>query len=234
VALRPRLERALELFHRRHPDRPVTVNYARVPVGAMRGIPNTVDVLVTHPYVYGVLGAFIDTYGLRGRPEDFDQARAERDVLLPGAPKLTEWAPDEPWRLTATIVATPEIYVHDWGDAEAIDRWLYRHYPAWEEAMIGTLRLWLEVAHDWAASHEVPIVFGEGWIGYTPRDGRFEEGPVGAEFCRLAIDESVRVGAWGTVVCSNAAPHHAMWADTVLQQQCNEAFRNRTSFRQTS
>jgi hypothetical protein len=234
VALRPRLERALELFHRHHPERPVTVNYARVPVGAMRGIPDTVDVLVTHPYVYGVLGAFIDTYGLRGRAEDFDQARAERDVLLAGAPKLAEWAPDEPWRLTATIVALPEIYVHDWGDAEAIDRWLYRHYPIWEEAMTGTLALWLDVAHDWATSHDVPIVFGEGWIGYTPRDGRFEEGPVGAEFCRLAIDESVRVGAWGTVVCSNAAPHHAMWADAALQQQCNEAFRTKSPLRPTS
>jgi hypothetical protein len=233
VALRPRLERALELFHRHHPERPVTVNYARVPVGAMRGIPETVDVLVTHPYVYGVLGAFIDAYGLRGRPEDFDQALAERDVLLPGAPKLAEWTPDEPWRLAATIVAVPEIYVHDWGDAEAIDRWLYRHYPIWEEAMTGTLGLWLDVAHDWATSHDVPIVFGEGWIGYTPRDGRFEEGPVGAEFCRLAIDESVRVGAWGTVVCSNAAPHHAMWADAALQQQCNEAFRTRTPLRPT-
>jgi hypothetical protein len=117
VALRPRLERALELFHRHQPERPVTVNYARVPVGAMRGIPDTIDVLVTHPYVYGVLGAFIDAYGLRGGVEDFDQARAERDLLLPGAPKLAEWAPDEPWRLTATIVALPEIYVHDWGDA---------------------------------------------------------------------------------------------------------------------
>jgi hypothetical protein len=63
VALRPRLERALELFHRHQPERPVTVNYARVPVGAMRGIPDTIDVLVTHPYVYGVLGAFIDAYG---------------------------------------------------------------------------------------------------------------------------------------------------------------------------
>ena len=82
MALRPRLERALELFHRQQPDRPVTVNYARVPVGAMRGIPDTVDILVTHPYVYGVLGPF-DAYGLRGRPEDFDQARADRDTCFP-------------------------------------------------------------------------------------------------------------------------------------------------------
>jgi hypothetical protein len=234
VALRPRLERALDVFHTRHPDRPVTVNYARVPVGAMRGIPETVDVLVTHPYVYGVLGAFIESYGLRGRPEDFDQARAEREILLPGAPKITEWAPDQSWRLTATIVAEPEIYTHDWGDAEAIDRWLYRHYPAWEQEMITTLRLWLAAAHDWAVGHGVPIVFGEGWIGYTPRDGRFEEGPIGAEFCRLAVDESTRVGAWGTIVCSNAAPQHAMWADVDLQRECNAAFRSGSLLRPTT
>lgn len=234
VALRPRLERALDVFHARHPDRPVTVNYARVPVGAMRGIPETIDVLVTHPYVYGVLGAFIESYGLRGRAEDFDQARADREILLPGAPKITEWAPDQPWRLTATIVAEPEIYVHDWGNAEAIDRWLYRHYPGWEKAMIDTLRLWLAVARDWALDHGVPLVFGEGWIGYTPRDGRFEEGPIGAEFCRLAVDESTRVGAWGTIVCSNAAPQHAMWADLGLQRECNAAFRSGSLLRATT
>ena len=91
--------------------------------------------------------------------------------------------------------------------------------------MATTLRLWLDVAHDWANQHGVPIVFGEGCIGYTPRDGRFEEGPIGAEFCRLAIDESLRVDAWGTIVCSNAGPHHAMWDDVALQRQCNEAFR---------
>ena len=90
--------------------------------------------------------------------------------------------------------------------------------------MRSTLELWLDAARDWALTHDVPIVFGEGWIGYTPRDGRFEEGPIGAEFCRHAINESLRVGAWGTIVCSNAAPQHAMWADRALQQQCNEAF----------
>ena len=73
---------------------PVTVNYARVPVGAMRGIPENIDVLVTHPYVYGVLGAFIDDVRPAGPGEDFDQARAARDILLPDAPQLADWAPD--------------------------------------------------------------------------------------------------------------------------------------------
>ena len=227
VGLRPRLERAVAAFHRLQPAVPVTVNYAHVPVGSMRGIPENVDVLVTHPYVYGVLGAFIDAYGLRRPVAEFDQARADADNLLPGAPGIGEWGPEGDWRREATIVSDAEIYVHDCGDAEAIDRWLYRHYSEWEQEMISTLSTWLDVAHDWALAHDVPLVFGEGWVGYTPLDGRFEEGPVGAEFCRRAINESLRVGAWGTIVCSNAAPQHAMWADVALQQQCNEAFRNR-------
>lgn len=229
VQLRPRLTRALDVFHARHPDRPVTVNYAQVPAGGMRGIPDNVDVLVTHPYVYGVLGAFIAEFGLRGPAAEFDQARADTEILRPGAPRLAEWVPAQEWRLKATIVSRPEVYVHDWCDAEAVDRWLYRRYGAWEQQMVTTLRLWLDVARDWALAHGVPLVFGEGWIGYTPKDGRFEEGPVGAEFCRLAVRESVRVDAWGTVVCSNAAPQHAMWADVALQQQCNAAFLHSSS-----
>jgi len=228
VGLRPRLERAVAAFHRLQPAVPVTVNYAHVPVGAMRGIPENVDVLVTHPYVYGVLDAFIDAYGLRRPVSEFDQERADREILLPGSPRIEEWGPDGDWRRVATIVSAAEIYVHDCGDAEAIDRWLYRHYPAWEQQMISTLRTWLDAARDWALAHDVPLVFGEGWIGYTPRDGRFEEGPIGAEFCRQAIDESLRVGAWGTIVCSNAAPQHAMWAYVALQLQCNRAFLSRT------
>ena len=69
--------------------------------------------------------------------------------------------------------------------------------------------------------------FGEGWVGYTPLHGRFEEGPVGAEICRLGRRRAAGVGAWGTVVCSNAAPQHPMWSDVALQQECNETFRDR-------
>lgn len=231
LGLRPRLERAVDAFHQRQPGVPVTVNYAHVPVATMRGVPENIDVLVTHPYVYGVLDAFIAEYGLRGTIDDFDQELADRDILRPGSPRIAEWGPQLDWRRRATIISAPEIYVHDNGDAEAIDRWLYQHYPSWERAMDERLRLWLDVARDWAIVHGVPLVFGEGWIGYTPRDGRFEEGPIGAEFCRHAIDESIRVDAWGTIVCSNAAPQHAMWADIGLQQQCNTAFTRMTPIR---
>jgi hypothetical protein len=86
------------------------------------------------------------------------------------------------------------------------------------------LRIWLDVAADHAAARGIPLVLGEGWIGYTPLHSDFEGGPIGAEYCRLAMRESRRVGAWGTIVCSNAAPHHPMWADVALQVECNEIF----------
>lgn len=229
VALRPRLERALAAFHDRQPEVPVTVNYAGVPAGAMRGIPENVDVLVTHPYLYGVLGALVDRYGINGPAAGFDRESAVRDGLLPpDAPPISAWAPAHPWRSVATIIWPPIVYVHDLGDAAAFDRWLYDHWQEWRLEMLGRLRLWLDVARDWALAHRVPLVFGEGWVGYTPAQARFEEGPVGAEICRFAVDESIRVGAWGTIVCSNCAPQHAMWDDVPLQLQCNRAFLTRT------
>ena len=51
------------------------------------------------------------------------------------------------------------------------------------------------------------------------------------EIANLLYDESIRVDAWGTIVCSNAAPQHAMWADVALQQQCNAAFSRMTPIR---
>lgn len=229
-ALSDRLERGLVEFHRLCPAVPVTVNYAHVPVEAMSAIPASVDVLVFHPYIYGVLQALIDTYGLRGANEDFAQQAARTDLLRPGAPDLTEWVlpAEDAWRLEASIIAKPEMYVHDWCDPAAFDRWLYDHYGAWREEMATKLTLWLEVAADNARARGVPLAFGEGWVGYTPLHGTFEEGPVGAELCRRAVAESARVGAWGTIVCSNAAPQHPMWADVALQVECNEEFTRRT------
>ena len=65
----------------------------------------------------------------------------------------------------------------------------------------------------------------EGWVGYTPLHASFEEGPVGAEICEHAVRRSRELGAWGTLVCSNAAPHHPMWNDVALQRRLNDEFR---------
>lgn len=227
VGLTERLERGLAAFHARRPADPVTVNYAHVPVGSMRGIPRQVDVLVFHPYVYGVLDEVTAAFDLRGALADFPRAAVEAaGILRADAPEPESWilTGEEAWKMEATIVGKPEIYLHDWIDAEAFDRFLYERYQAHATEMNRILTTWLDVAADVAAARGVPLVFGEGWIGYTPLHGDFEEGPIGAAFCRFAIAESDRVGAWGTIVCSNAAPQHPMWADIRLQQECNRAF----------
>lgn len=223
VELRPRLEAGIAAFSARHPQVLCGVNYAAVPVTAMRGVPHNAQVLVVHPYVYGVLDDLVEEFALRGAPEDFPQERADAELLRAGSPRLAEWAPpaDEEWKRHASIVGHAEIYVHDWCDPEAVDRWLYARYGAHRIAMATRLREWVGIAADTAARLGIPLVFGEGWVGYTPRDCRFEEGPVGAQICRDAVRLSVEVGAWGSIVCSNAAPHHAMWADEALQRECN-------------
>lgn len=222
VELRDRLEVGHAVFTSRHPDVLCGVNYAAVPVTAMRGVPRNAGALVVHPYVYGVLDDLVEEFALRGDPADFPQARADAELLRPGAPRLREWAPpaDEVWKQEASIVGLAEIYVHDWCDPVAVDRWLYDRYGAHRIAMANRLREWIGVAADHADRLGIPLVLGEGWVGYTPRDSRFEEGPVGAQICRDAVRLSAQVGAWGSVVCSNAAPHHAMWADADLQQEC--------------
>ncbi|MEJ3653650.1 cellulase-like family protein [Actinomycetes bacterium KLBMP 9759] len=226
VELGPSLEKAVERFRARHPGRRITVNYGGVPHAGMRGIPTNIDVLVVHPYVYGVLGALIEEFGLRGSDEDFPQEHAAAQLLRPDAPPLAEWTvpAEHRWRTEATSIRRPEIYVHDWTDPAKFDRWLYDHYGEYRVAMAEKLTMWLDVAADWAAAHGVPLVLGEGWVGYTPLHGTFEEGPVGADFCRLAVSEAAARGAWGTVVCSNAAPQHPMWDDIALQRECTASF----------
>ena len=227
LGLRDTLEAGIDRFKRRHPGVPVTANYARVPVGALRGVPRNADVAIFHPYVYGVLGQLVDEFALRNPSRPFPQQRAYDELLRDGAPPFEEWLPPEGdrWRLDATVVRRREVYTHDWCDPVKWDRWLYDRYGEHRRAMTETLDIWLDAAADWAAAHDVPLVFGEGWIGYTPLYGTFEEGPVGAAFCEYAVRASIRVGAWGTVVCSNAAPQHPMWQDVGLQRRLNEEFR---------
>ncbi|MBO0890699.1 MAG: hypothetical protein J2P14_07275, partial [Acidothermales bacterium] len=226
AALRPLLENAVERFRERHPRQLVTANYAGVPVAEMRHLPTNVDVAVFHPYVYGVLGELVETFALRDDERPFAQERAYAELLRPGAPPVDEWRlPEtERWRARATIMRQRELYAHDWCDPAKWDRWLYDRYGEHRVAMDEKLRLWIDVAADWAAANGVPLVFGEGWVGYTPLHGTFEEGPVGAAFCERAVQLSQDVGAWGTVVCSNAAPQHPMWGDVPLQRRLNEAF----------
>ncbi|WP_218125351.1 cellulase-like family protein [Glycomyces harbinensis] len=223
VELRERLEAGIDAFRARRPEVLCAANYAGVPVASMRGLPRNATALAFHPYVYGVLDDLVREFALRDDPSEFPQERADAELLRPGAPRLADWnlPPEAAWRSRASIMKRTEVYVHDWCDPEKVDRWLYDRYGAHRLAMAAQLRDWIDAAADNAARLGVPLVFGEGWVGYTPRDCRFEEGPVGAQICRDAAAHAARVEAWGSIVCSNAAPQHPMWADEEIQRECN-------------
>lgn len=227
LGLRQPLTEGIDRFRTRHPDVPVGVDYARVPVGRMRGIPTNAGVVVFHPYVYGVLEELLDTFALRDPTRPYPQRLAYEQLLRPDAPALDDWQPPaaDQWKLAATVVPRRELYTHDWCDPVKWDRWLYDRYGAHRQSMADTLELWIAAAADWASQHDVPLVFGEGWVGYTPLRSEFEGGPVGAGICERAVQLSAQAGAWGTLICSNAAPHHPMWADVDLQRRLNTHFR---------
>ena len=128
------------------------------------------------------------------------------------------------WRFRATIMRQAELWVHDNVNARNWDAWLYSHAGEDLSAMYATLDMWLDVARDWSLEKGIPVAFGEGWVGYTPLEGTFEEGPIGQQFILHAMRRSAQIGAIGTTACSNAAPHHPMWDDVEFLQEANREF----------
>ena len=227
IGLQETLERGIDVFKARRDDQLIAVNYAGVPVGQLSAVPRNAEVVVFHPYVYGVLDEMSEVFGFRDESQPFPQALVDEQLLRAGAPALNQWAPpaEDAWRLEATVVGPRVVYVHDWCDPAQWDRWLYDRYAAHAAAMESKLSTWIDAARDLAEDRQLSLVFGEGWVGYTPLLGTFEEGPIGSAICRRAARMAGAAGAWGSVVCSNAAPHHPMWADITLQRDINRAFR---------
>jgi hypothetical protein len=64
---------------------------------------------------------------------------------------------------------------------------------------------------EWARWHGIPALVGEGWVGYTPLHGTFEESARGRALAEHGVTTALQYGVWGVVLCSNAAPHHPMW-----------------------
>ncbi|MDQ1294414.1 MAG: hypothetical protein QG608_2297 [Actinomycetota bacterium] len=215
VGLQSSLEAAIARFKMRHPSLLVGFGFSPVPVDQMRGLPRNADLALFQPEVEGVLGELVDTFALRDPLRAFPQERAQRELLRPGAPALHDWScrPEDEWRRKASLISHREIYLHDWCDPYRLDHWLVDRYPYHRIAMTRLLRTWTEVAADWAASQEIPLVFGDGWIGAVPRCSTLEQGPVGQETCEEGVNQARRIGAWGTAVCSTAAPHRTGWAD---------------------
>ncbi|MRG61188.1 hypothetical protein GE115_15135 [Agromyces sp. CFH 90414] len=210
-----------------HPDQLVTVSYGKPPHLAMHRLSPALEVAQFHVYSYGVLDALQRRIDIRSEgTAGFPNAEL-RALLRADAPSVEEYGRPAEWKLRATVITDQMIYGYDWIDASAWDAWLAAHYDAHHEVMRREIESRVVAVAEWARWRSVPAVVGEGWIGYTPRDGGFEEGPIGRALAEHGIRTALDHGVWGVVACSNAAPHHPMWSDVEWQQLVNREITSR-------
>ena len=212
---------AMERLRARHPDQLVTVSYGKPPHLAMHRVSPALAVGQFHVYSYGVLDALQRRIDIRSvGTEGFPNAEL-RALLRHDAPTPAAYGRPAEWKLRATVITDQMVYGYDWIDADAWDAWLYDHYGEHREVMLREIESRVVAIAEWARWRGVPAVVGEGWVGYTPRDGWFEEGPVGRALAEHGMRLALEHGVWGVVACSNAAPHHPMWAEVEWQRRVN-------------
>jgi hypothetical protein len=212
---------ALERLRSRHPGQLVTASYGKPPHLAMHRVSPALGVAQFHVYSYGVLDALQRRIDIRSEgTEGFPNAEL-RALLRADSPTFAEYGRPAEWKLRATVVTDQMLYGYDWIDADAWDAWLDAHDAEYREVMLREIESRVIAVAEWARWREVPAVVGEGWVGYTPRDGGFEEGPSGLALAEHGIRTALEYGVWGVVPCSNAAPHHPMWADAAWQRRMN-------------
>lgn len=220
-AQRPYIAAALDWLQEQHPDVLSTISYGITPYLDMGSVPDNAQIAHMHVYVYGVLGALEQWAQVRAPAPIFPSAEM-RSLIRDDAPAFEDWSHAiEPWRLEATGISPSMFYAYDWVDPVRWDAWLYRHYSAHEEAMIQAAKHRLLATKIWADHHGVPAVIGEGWIGYTPLEAEFEDGPVGQYFAERVVDAAIDLGFDGLLVGSNSAPHHPGWANVAFQNRLN-------------
>jgi len=223
-AQKPYLEQALEILQSEHPDVLSTVCYGIPPYLDLQCVPGNAQVAHVHLYIYGVLGALETWAGVRSTA-DFPSSQL-RSLLRDDAPAFRDWVVEvEDWRLIATGINTSMFYAYDWVDPVKWDAWLYEHYQEHLFAMRAGVEARLRAVATWAARHDVPASVGEGWIGYTPLEAEFEDGPAGQVFARFAVDTCRDLGYWGCIPGSNSAPQHPVgWSNTAFQRSVNASF----------
>lgn len=195
----------------RHPDLLITASYGKPPHLAMHRVPEGLGAAQFHVYSYGVLDALQTRIDIRAEgTADFPGAPL-RELLRIDAPSPAAYGRAAEWKYRATVVTDQMIYGYDWIDARAWDRWLHAHYDRYDEVMRREIESRVIAIAEWARWQRVPAIIGEGWIGYTPLRGDFEEGVLGRALAEHGITTALEVGIWGVVLSSNAAPHHPMW-----------------------
>lgn len=217
--------RACAALRAAHPRHRVTVSLGRPPHLAMHELPAGLDVGQCHVYSYGVLDALQRRIDIRASGTDGFPNPALRALQVPGAPSFAAYGRPAAWKLAATVVTDQMLYGYDTIDADRWDTWLYEHYGEHREVMHREIASRVTALARWGAWRGVPTVVGEGWVGYTPLEGTFEEGPVGRSLAEHGVRTAAQEGVWGVVACSNAAPHHPMWSDAAWLRRVNEEFR---------
>jgi hypothetical protein len=208
-----------------HPDLLITASYGKPPHLTMHELPEGLGAAQFHVYSYGVLDALQKRLDIRsGNTTDFPNSHLAA-LLRPDAPTMLRYGRAAEWKYAATVVTDRMLYGYDWIDADAWDAWLYSEYGTYREVMHREIESRVIAVAGWARWRQVPAIVGEGWIGYTPLHGTFEEGPVGRELAEHGIRTALDRGVWGMVLSSNAAPHHPLWANKTWQQRTNELIR---------
>jgi len=204
-----------------HPDLLVTASYGKPPHLAMHTLPEGLGAAQFHVYSYGVLDALQQLIDIRSEGSHGFPNPALASLLRPDAPSVAEYGRLAGWKYRATVVTDQMFYGYDWIDPDAWDTWLYNEYGPYREVMRREIASRVTAIAAWARWKDLPAVVGEGWIGYTPVHGTFEEGPVGRDLAERGIRTALDHGVWGMVLCSNAAPHHPLWADEAWQRRMN-------------
>ncbi|MDQ0734862.1 cellulase-like family protein [Arthrobacter agilis] len=220
-ALRDGGSTAVLQLRERHPDLLITASYGKPPHLTMHELPAGLGAAQFHVYSYGVLDALQKRIDIRSENTAGFPNPALRALLRPDAPTPAEYGRAAEWKYAATVVTDQMVYGYDWIDPDAWDAWLYDEYGAYREVMRREIESRVIAVAGWARWQRVPAIIGEGWIGYTPLLGDFEEGPVGRGLADHGIRTALDHGVWGMVLGSNAAPHHPLWSNKAWQQQAN-------------
>jgi len=217
---------AIERLRSKHPGQLVSASYGKPPHLDMESTSPAMRVAQFHIYTYGVLDALQQRIDLRSEGSEGFPNSELRALLVDDAPPFAGYGFDSGWRADATVITDQMIYGYDFVDPAKWDAWLLERYPAYRDEMHDEIAARVNGVAAWAAEHDVPQVIGEGWVGYTPLRGDFEEGAVGIELAEHGIRTALAAGAWGMVLCSNAAPHHPMWHDVDWQRRMNAEILN--------
>ncbi|MEK5057018.1 hypothetical protein BK126_18155 [Paenibacillus sp. FSL H7-0326] len=219
--MQPYIEEAVGYLRECHPDLLITASYTLNEAYPKSDVARNLQVAHFHLYIKGVLNELMDLAGLnedKPFPNPFVQSLLRED-----APPIEEWTlpVGQEWRMDGNPVGMKLIYLHDWADPDKWDLFLYERYAAHKLAMLQKVDLRFEEVHDWVRRNRIPVVIGEGYVGYTPLYAGFEEGPVGKFIAEYAIRKGMELGFWGMTLCSNCAPHHPFWDDISWQQKWN-------------